>query len=54
MQRVIDRMHTEETTICLWMTETAPVSVQTSTDKYQWNVVSVRWLQSTSGSKNCR
>ena len=31
MQRVIDRMHMTEITICYGMTETAPVSVQSST-----------------------
>ncbi|QOW45955.1 MULTISPECIES: AMP-binding protein [Acinetobacter] len=31
MQRVIDRMHMSEITICYGMTETAPVSMQTST-----------------------
>ena len=31
MQRVIDRMHMNEITICYGMTETAPVSAQTST-----------------------
>ncbi|WP_173910564.1 AMP-binding protein [Acinetobacter sp. Marseille-Q1618] len=31
MQRVIERMHMSEITICYGMTETAPVSVQTST-----------------------
>ncbi len=31
MQRVIDRMHMSEITICYGMTETAPVSAQSST-----------------------
>ncbi|MFX9699909.1 AMP-binding protein, partial [Acinetobacter baumannii] len=30
MQRVIDRMHMSEITICYGMTETSPVSVQSS------------------------
>ena len=33
MQRVIDRMHMTEITICYGMTETAPVSVQSSTSE---------------------
>ncbi|UIZ58585.1 AMP-binding protein [Acinetobacter sp. SCLZS86] len=32
MQRVIDRMHMSQITICYGMTETAPVSAQSSTD----------------------
>jgi len=32
MQRVMDRMHMEQITICYGMTETAPVSAQSSTD----------------------
>ena len=32
MQRVIERMHMSEITICYGMTETAPVSAQSSTE----------------------
>ena len=40
MQRVIDRMHMTEITICYGMTETAPVSVQSSTTDSVENRVS--------------
>ena len=42
MQRVIDRMHMKDITICYGMTETAPVSVQSSTfDSLECRVATV-------------
>jgi fatty-acyl-CoA synthase len=42
MQRVIDRMHMDEVTICYGMTETAPVSAQSSTaDSVEHRVTTV-------------
>ena len=42
MRRAVDRMHLQEITICYGMTETSPVSFQSSTSD-PWSAGSARW-----------